>query len=117
VPVLASSGVASPLAFLMNAGFDVLKIKSINLEIDASERKRLLQVDQVTASPKEVRPGEPLELTITFTGENGVEVQKNIRYTVPIGAPEGPLSFTVADATYSNTLDYQQMTGAAPKSP
>jgi hypothetical protein len=117
VPVLASSGVASPLAFLMNAGFDILKIKNINLEIDASERKRLLQVDQVTASPKEVRPGEPLELTVTFTGENGVEVLKNVRYTVPVGAPMGALSFTVADATYSNTLDYQQMTTTAPKSP
>lgn len=117
VPVLASSGVSTPLAYLMGAGFDVLKIKNINLEIEASERKRLLQVDQITASPKEVRPGEPLDLTVTFTGENGVEVQKNVRYIVPVGAPEGALSFTAADATYSNTLDYQQMTAAAPKSP
>ena len=117
VPVLASSGVASPLAFLMNAGFDTLKIKDINLEIEASEHKRLLQVDQISASPKEVRPGEPVELSVTFTGENGVEVLKNVRYTVPVGAPAGTLSFTVADATYSNALDYQQMTFAPPKSP
>lgn len=116
VPVVASTGVASPLASLMSAGFDALKIKSINLEIEASERKRLLQVDQVTASPKQVRPGDPLELTVTFTGENGVEVQKNVRYTVPVGAPEGTLNFTVADGTFSNLLDYQQMSGAAPKS-
>lgn len=116
VPQVASLGVASPLASLMSAGFDTLKIKGINLEIEASERKRLLQVDQVTASPKEVRPGHPVELAVTFTGENGVEVQKNVRYTVPIGAPEGTLNFTVADGTYSNLLDYQQMIGAAPKS-
>src|ERR1700693_3581596 len=41
VPVMASSGVASPLASLMGAGFDALKIKVINLEIEASEHKRL----------------------------------------------------------------------------
>jgi hypothetical protein len=117
VPQLASLGVASPLASLMSAGFDALKLKDINLEIEASERKRLLQVDQVAASPKEVHPGQPVELSVTFTGENGVEVQKNVRYTVPGGAPAGTLNFTVADGTYSNTLDYQQMIGAAPKSP
>ena len=117
VPLLASTGVASPLASLMGAGFDALKIKNINLTIEASERKRLLQVDQVTASPKEVRPGEKVELAVTFTGENGVEVQKTITYRVPVGAPEGTLNFTVADALYSNTLDYQQMTAAAAKSP
>jgi len=116
VPLLASTGVASPLASLMGAGFDALKIKGINLEIEASERKRLLQVDQVTASPKEVRPGDSVDLTVTFTGENGVEIQKNVRYHVPVGAPASTLNFTVADATYSNALDYQQMTAAAPKS-
>jgi hypothetical protein len=58
-----------------------------------------------------------VELAVTFTGENGVEVLKNVRYTVPVGAPLGTLNFTVADATYSNAIDYQQLAGAAPKSP
>ncbi len=98
----------------MGAGFDALKIKDINLEIEASERKRLLQVDQVYARrPKKFSPANPSNLTVTFTGENGVEIQKNVRYTVPVGAPAGTLNFTVADATYSNALDYQQMTAAA----
>ena len=117
VPLMASSGVASPLASLMGAGFDALKLKEINLEIEASERKRLLQVDQVSASPKEVQPGDTVELAVTFTGENGVEVLKNVHYRVPVGAPMGTLNFTVADALYSNTLDYQQMTATASKSP
>jgi SpoIVB peptidase S55 len=116
VPIQASSGVASPLAFVMSAGFDALKIKNVTLSIEASERKRLLQIDQVTASRKDVRPGDAVELTVTFTGENGAELQKNLRYTVPVGAPAGTLNFTVADASSSNALDYQQLTGV-PKSP
>lgn len=117
VPMQASSGVASPLAYLMSAGFDALKIKSVTLAIDASERKRLLQIDQITASNKEVHPGQTVQLTVTFTEENGVESEKTARYTVPIGAPTGTLNFTASDASSSNLLDYQQLASAVPKSP
>jgi len=117
VPLQASSGVSSPLAYLMGAGFDALKVKSINLEIEASERKRTLQIDQATASPKEAHPGQPVELAVTLTGENGVETVKTLRYTVPVGAPAGTLNFTISDATSSNLLDYQQLASTAPKSP
>ncbi len=117
VPLQASSGVASPLAYIMGAGFDSLKMKSITLTMEASERKRLLQIDQITASRKEARPGEPLDLTVTFTGENGVEVEKTVRYVLPIGAPAGTWNFTVTDGSYSNTLDYQQLAATVQKSP
>jgi hypothetical protein len=117
VPLQASSGVASPLASILGAGFDALKIKSINLEIEASEHKRFLQVDQITASPKQVHPGDSVELAVTLTGENGLEVQKNLRYRVPVGAPGGPLNFTVSDGSVSNALDYQQLAAEPPRSP
>ena len=117
VPLQASTGVASPLASILGAGFDALKIKSINLEIEASERKRFLQVDQITASPKQVHPGDSVELAVTLTGENGLEVLKSVRYRVPVGAPSGPLNFTVSDGSLTNALDYQQMATEPPKSP
>jgi hypothetical protein len=116
VPLQASSGVSAPLASILGAGFDALKIKSINLEIEASERKRFLQVDQITASPKQVHPGGTVELAVTLTGENGLEVLKSVRYRVPVGAPAGALNFTVSDGSLSNALDYQQLT-EPPKSP
>ncbi len=117
VPLQAASGVSSPLAYLMSAGFDALKIKNITLAIEASERKRLLQIDQITASPKDVHPGQPVDLTVSFTEENGVEAEKTVRYTVPVGAPVGTLNFTVSDASYSNLLDYQQLAATVAKSP
>ncbi|MGB6944637.1 MAG: SpoIVB peptidase S55 domain-containing protein [Bryobacteraceae bacterium] len=117
VPLQASTGVASPLASILGAGFDALKIKSINLEIDASERKRFLQVDQITASPRQVHPGDLVELAVTLTGENGLEVQKSVRYRVPVGAPLGTLNFTVSDGSLSNALDYQQLSTEPPRSP
>jgi hypothetical protein len=57
-----------------------------------------------------------VELSVTLTGENGLEVQKNVRYRVPVGAPAGVLNFTVSDGSMSNALDYQQMAGEPPKS-
>jgi len=117
VPLQAASGIASPLAYLLSAGFDSLKIKNISIEVEASEHKRLLQIDQVTASRKEVHPGDSVDLAVTFTAENGVETQKSVRYTIPSGAPAGTWNFTVADGAYSNMLDYQQIIGTAPKSP
>jgi hypothetical protein len=117
VPMQASSGVASPLAYLMGTGFDALKIKNITLEIEASERKRLLQIDQITASRKDVHPGQPVDLTVTFTEENGVETEKTVRYVVPTGAPYGTLNFMVSDASNSNLLDYQQLASTVLKSP
>ncbi len=117
VPMQASSGIASPLAYLMSAGFDALKIRNISLDIRASEHKRLLQIDQITASHKNVHPGQPVDLTVTFTEENGVEAEKTVRYTIPVGAPYGTLNFTVSDANYSNLLDYQQLASTVLKSP
>jgi SpoIVB peptidase S55 len=117
VPAQASLGVASPLSAVLTAGFDALKIKDINLSIEASERKRVLQIDQITASRKEVRPGDSVELTVTLAGENGVELLKSVRYQVPIGAQTGTLNFTAADGNYSNLLDYQQLATSLPKSP
>ena len=116
VPLQASTGVASPLSSILGAGFDALKIKSINLEIEASERKRFLQVDQISASPKQVHPGDSVEIAVTLTGENGLELQKSLHYRVPVGAPAGTLSFTVSDGAVSNAMDYQQMAAEAPKS-
>jgi SpoIVB peptidase S55 len=117
VPAQVSLGVASPLSAVMGAGFDALKIKNVNLAIEASERKRVLQIDQVTASRKEVRPGDSVELTVTLSGENGLEMEKSVQYRIPVGAPLGTLNFTVADGSYSNLLDYQQLAASIPKSP
>lgn len=116
VPISVSAGVAAPLAYVMSAGFDLLKIKNIDIAIEASESKRVLQVDQVTAR-RETHPGDTIDLDISFTGESGIEMERRIPYTVPVGTPYGTLQFTVTDATSANLADYQQFITMLPKSP
>ena len=117
VPLQVSLGVSAPLAYALGTNFDALKVKSIDLSIDASEKRHVFQIDQVTASPREVHPGDTVEIVTTFSGENGAEMMKTVRYAVPVGLQTGPLFFTVADASSTNVLDYQQLLAAQPKSP
>ena len=117
VPLQVSIGISAPLAYVFGAGFDALKVKSIDLSISATEKRDVLQIDQVTASPRQVHPGDTVEIATTFSGDNGAETIKTLRYRVPVGMQDGPLLFTVADASSSNVLDYQQLLSAQPKSP
>ncbi|MBV8816944.1 MAG: hypothetical protein JO022_01235, partial [Acidobacteriaceae bacterium] len=116
VPQTASLGVSTPLSYIMSAGFDTLKVKDIRLSIDASEKKDVLQLDQVAVSKREIHPGDTVELAVTLAGENGAEMMRSIKYKVPIGAPAGTLQFTVADATTTNLTEFQQTIGVLPKS-
>ncbi len=116
LPSTVASGVAAPLSYAMSAGFDALNIKNIDIGIEASETKRVLQVDQITAR-KEVHPGEAVDLMVSFTGENGVTMERRIFYNLPIGTATGTLQFTVTDALSANLADYQQFIGTMPKSP
>lgn len=113
----AAQGVASPLSYILGAGFDALKIKDIRLTIDVSESKQIVQVDQLAVSKRETHPGDTVELAVTLSGENGLEILRTLQYQVPLGAPAGTLQFTVSDATSANLTDFQQTIGVQPKSP
>lgn len=113
---LAAIGVGTPLTYALTSGFDALKLKSVTLDIQELDRRLQSQIADVTA-PRQVRPGEDLEVIVTLSGENGLETSKSVHYKVPVGAPLGPLYLTVADAASTNMLDLQTAAGAAPHSP
>src|SRR5215471_16668991 len=113
----ASLSAAMPLAFVMQGGFDTLQLKRVTLNLEAYDHKKQLSIDGVTATKREVRPGEKVQLHISLTGENGIEVVRQVEYEVPIGAQPGLLYFTVSDANSANVADYRQVLGASMRSP
>jgi hypothetical protein len=117
VAAQAALATVVPVAYLMQSGFEALRPKRVVLTIDSFPRKRQLQVDQLWASPREVRPGESVELRVVLSGENGFELTRTATYRVPLGAPTGPLQFTAADANVTNMTEFRQFLGAPPKSP
>ena len=116
-PMLASLSAAMPLAFVMQGGFDTVQLKKITLNLEAYDRKKQLTIDGVTAAHREVKAGEKVQLNISLTGENGLEVTRQVEYEVPIGAQPGPLYFTVSDAATTNLADYRQVLSASMRTP
>jgi hypothetical protein len=111
----ASLGTAIPLAYLMQSGFAGLRLKSVDLEIEVSDRKRELTIDSVTAVRRTVRAGEKVTLHVLLAGDGGAESDRTVEYAVPIGATAGPLYFTVSDALTANVTDFRQVLTATPR--
>jgi hypothetical protein len=111
-----SLSAAIPLAYVLQSEFSSLVVKRVSLDIDSFDEKKQFQIDQVVASPHEVRPGEKVQLTAVLVGDNGAEVSRSVNYTVPIGAPVGPLYFTVADGNVANLSEFRQILGSTPRS-
>jgi hypothetical protein len=117
VPLQVSLAAASPLAYILQSGFSNLKLKDVSLQIDAFSEKKQMQIDEVWTSRHQVHPGETLDLMVNLRGDNGVETTRKVSWTVPVGAPAGPLYFTVADGTTTNLTDYRQFLTVPPRSP
>jgi hypothetical protein len=112
-----SLSAAIPLAYVLQSGFHALDVKRVELQIDSFDEKKLMQIDQVVVSPREVRPGGKVEVTAVLAGENGTELTRKVSYTVPVGAEAGLLYFTVADGMSTNVAEFRQIALGSPKSP
>ncbi len=112
-----SLSAAIPLAFVMQSGFDALQLKSVSLAIETFTQKKEWTIDSVSASSREVRPGETVRLRVSLAADNGAETERTVDYRVPAGAQAGPLYFTVSDAATANLNDFRQTITAIPRSP
>jgi hypothetical protein len=115
--MLAATQTAVPLAYLMQTGFDQLKVKRISLQLEAFDVKKELNIGQVYLSRREVKPGETIELMTQLDGENGIELTRSLKYTVPLGTAPGILYFTVADGTQTGLAELKQIIAETPLSP
>jgi len=111
-----SLSAAIPLAYVLQSGFSSLEVKRVALDIDSFDEKKQWQIDQVVASPHEVRPGGTVQINAVLVGENGAEVTRTLDYDVPVGATPGPLCFTVADGNVANLSEVRQILGSTPHS-
>lgn len=117
VAAQVSLNAAVPAAYILQSGFNSLKLKKVSINIEAFDEKRQLNIDGVTLSRREVHAGDKLTLNVMLTGDDGAETTRKVDYQVPIGAPPGLLYFTVADASVANLTDFRQILQASPRSP
>ncbi len=115
LPQQVSLATAVPLAYALQTA-ETLELKDVRLELDAYDQKKQMQIDQVWVRPRQVRPGDEVEITVSLVSGSGFEVTRKVSYLVPVGMPEGPLYFTVADGATTNLSEYRQLLGGAPRS-
>jgi hypothetical protein len=113
----AAASTAVPLAYLMQAGFDELKIKRVSVQLESFDVKKQLNIGQVYLSHKEAKAGDTIELMTQLEGENGVELTRSLKYTIPPGTAPGTLYFTVADGTQTSLAELKQIIAETPHSP
>jgi len=111
-----SLNAAIPIAYVMQSGFDALRLKRVAFQIEAFDQKKELNIDNVSVSRREVHAGDRVRLNVVLSGENGSETVRQVDYQVPIGAQPGPLYFTVADAGTANLTDFRQVLTSTPHS-
>ena len=114
-PNMVSASLAAPVSAIMQGGFDDLKLTGISVDLEVDNEKKQLQIESLWPSKREAEPGETIDLTALFTGENGQEMTKTVRYTIPVGAQPGPLYFTVVDGAAANLAEYRQFLFAPPR--
>ena len=113
----AAMTTALPVAYLMQGGFDGLKVKGISLHLEAFESKKDVQIAQVFLSRKEAKAGDTVELMAELDGENGAGLSRTLKYQIPPGTAPGTLFFTVADGSQMSLLELRQIAGETAHSP
>ncbi len=116
-PALTAVYTSIPVTYLMQAGFDNLRIKSLNLEIEGTDARRGYQLDQAWLPVREARAGDTLDLHLSLSGDNGSELFRKISYVLPVGLAAGPLYITVSDGMTANFADLIQIAGAKSRTP
>jgi hypothetical protein len=113
----ASTSTAVPLAYLMQSGFDALKVKRVSVNVESFNAKKQMNIAQVYLSHKEAKAGDTIQLMTQLDGENGAELTRSLKYTIPLGTAPGTLYFTVADGPQTSFAELKQIIAETPHSP
>ena len=114
VPLQASLSTAMPVAYALQNSLDNLRLKAIELNIEALPDKKQSSIEQVWSSTRAASPGELLEISVLLASEGGREVTKTVPFTVPMGAKPGPLFFTAADGPNTNAAQQRYLSVTQP---
>lgn len=115
VPMQAALSTALPVAYALQNSLDPIRLRSVDLRVDTFADKKQLNVDQMWASRRDVRPGEQVEIKVLLSGDKGREVTKSITYDVPIGSRTGTLYFTAADGATINASEQRYLNVTQPQ--
>ncbi len=107
----AASAVAMPLSALMTNDREPVRVESLSVEIDSSERLRTATVDRIWLDAAEVRRGATVPVKILLTPWRGEPFVRTIDVDIPRYA-EGPLTLVVADGVRFSQWEQRDRRGS-----
>ncbi len=108
-PAAAAMAATTPLAFLDRSGLDSIHVRSIDLDVTASDQERVLNLEEVWSDHREVAPGQAFTVTAILQAPDGSEVAKRIPVTLPASLRAGALHIIVGDAQALDALEMRQL--------
>ena len=116
VSLQASLAAAIPLGYILQGGFPELRVSGVKLRVDSADQHKQLQIEDVSLSKREAHPGDQIQLTARMTGEDGLEVKRNIDWRIPPGIAPGLIYLSVADGVQTSATDLRTLLAANPRS-
>ena len=113
----AALSAATPLAYLMQGGFDELRVRRVSVQVEAFSIRKELSIGQVYLSRREAKPGDTVQLSVQLDGDGGVSQGRTVPFVIPAGTAPGTLYFTVADGAQTTLTDLRQALNDSPRSP
>jgi hypothetical protein len=95
--IFAASAPVIPLAALLRADFDGMRITGIDLDLKVIEGSRTATLDRITADKTQVRAGESVGITYFERTAAGLITKRATSVVIPKDANAGTLTITVAD--------------------
>ncbi|HXR98137.1 MAG TPA: SpoIVB peptidase S55 domain-containing protein [Terriglobales bacterium] len=95
-PLAAAAGAARPLTMLYGSRLDP-DVKGLDIDVNASDQKRVLTLEQVWTNTTTVAPGAKFEVTALFASSDGGEITRAIPLEIPESQPAGDLTVWVGD--------------------
>lgn len=105
VSLQAALGTAAPLAFVMQAAGEELRIEDLEFEVEAAPEQRTLRIARAWTDRETVQRGEAVRLFVLLRDGRGAETLHHDSYTVPAHLTAGELLVSVSDANMANMAD------------
>lgn len=114
--IAAAAAVAMPIGALMTNDMEPIRVGSLRLDVDSSERLRSTTIERVWLDTTDVRRGKTVALKILLTPWRGEKTVRTVDVDIPRNA-EGPLTLLVADGLrFAQWEQREQRTASAPGS-
>ncbi len=103
--VTAALAASAPLGFLLNSGFEDLKLEGVEIEISAVEENRRATLDEVWVDRVEVKRGEEVNLTVFLRKASGEVTSQKYPVKIPEEITPGPLRILVGEGLAVTDLE------------